>query len=170
MASARTIWLVGKKQSAFTIIEVVLVLAIAGLIFIIAFLALSAAQRAARDNQRKQDLAGLVGAVQHWRTNNMGKNIDTDAEVADLQAQYFNGHRDPTTGDLYEIINSPPTDPHWDTVPALGQIIYTVSHVCGSDDSHTTYVTTAEDYVHNIRQFAVLMALEAGQVYCLESR
>lgn len=160
----------GKKQSGFTIIEVVLVLAIAGLIFLIAFLALSAAQRAARDNQRKQDLAGLVGAVQHWRTNNMGKNLDTDAEVAAFQPQYFNGRRDPTTGNPYEIINSPPTDPHWDTVPPLGQMVYAVSHVCGSDDDHQTYITVAENYVHNIRQFAVLMTLESGQVYCLDVR
>jgi prepilin-type N-terminal cleavage/methylation domain-containing protein len=161
---------VGNKQSGFTLIEVVLVLAIAGLVFLIALLALNAGQRAARDNQRKQELAGLVAAIQQWRANNLGKNLDTDAEVADLQAKYFSGHNDPSTGTQYQIINSPATDPHWDTIPPPGQIIYAVSHVCGSDADRLTYVTVSDGYVHNIRQFAVLLGLEASGVYCLDVR
>lgn len=44
-------------KKGFTIIEVVLVLAIAGLIFLMVFLALPALQRSQRDTQRKQDVA-----------------------------------------------------------------------------------------------------------------
>ncbi len=40
-------------RGGFTIIEVVLVLAIAGLIFLMVFIALPALQRAQRDSQRK---------------------------------------------------------------------------------------------------------------------
>ena len=60
----------------FTIIEVVLVLAIAGLIFLMVFLALPALQRSQRDAQRKRDVAVIRAAVENYRSNNKG-NIKT---------------------------------------------------------------------------------------------
>lgn len=42
------------SKKGFTIIEVVLVLAVAGLIFLMVFIALPALQRSQRDSQRKQ--------------------------------------------------------------------------------------------------------------------
>ena len=56
----------------FTIIEVVLVLAIAGLIFLMVFLGLPALQRAQRDTQRKQDVAMVVTALHQWKAANRG--------------------------------------------------------------------------------------------------
>ena len=56
----------------FTIIEVVLVLAIAGLIFLMVFLALPALQRSQRDTQRKRDVAVIRAAVENYRSNNKG--------------------------------------------------------------------------------------------------
>ena len=58
----------------FTIIEVVLVLAIAGLIFLMVFLALPALQRSQRDTQRKQDVAMVVTALHNWKANNKGRS------------------------------------------------------------------------------------------------
>ena len=49
-----------KLNKGFTIIEVVLVLAIAGLIFLAVFLALPALQRNQRDTQRKNDMSRLI--------------------------------------------------------------------------------------------------------------
>lgn len=60
-------------KRGFTIIEVVLVLAIAGLIFLMLFIAVPAAQRAQRDRLRKQDVGVIVGAVQQYKKNNSGK-------------------------------------------------------------------------------------------------
>ena len=62
-----------KLYKGFTIIEVVLVLAIAGLIFLMVFLALPALQRAQRDTQRKQDVAMVVTALHNWKANNQGR-------------------------------------------------------------------------------------------------
>ena len=64
-------------KKGFTIIEVVLVLAIAGLIFLMIFLALPALQRSQRDTERKQDIAMLVTALQNWKTANRGKGYAT---------------------------------------------------------------------------------------------
>lgn len=57
----------------FTIIEVVLVLAIAGLIFLMVFIALPALQRSQRDTQRRDDLARVTDAITQYQTNNNGK-------------------------------------------------------------------------------------------------
>lgn len=62
-----------KKHKGFTIIEVVLVLAIAGLIFLMVFIVLPALQRNQRDAQRKNDLARVISAVQSYKANNRGK-------------------------------------------------------------------------------------------------
>lgn len=60
-------------KKGFTIIEVVLVLAVAGLIFLMIFLALPALQRSQRDTERKQDVAMVVTALHNWKAANRGK-------------------------------------------------------------------------------------------------
>ena len=60
------------KTSGFTIIEVALVLAIAGLIFLVVFLALPALQNSQKDTARKQDVARVVSAVQSYMADNNG--------------------------------------------------------------------------------------------------
>ncbi|MDR0591316.1 MAG: type II secretion system GspH family protein [Candidatus Nomurabacteria bacterium] len=59
-------------KKGFTIIEVVLVLAIAGLIFLMVFLALPALQRNQRDTQRKDDVSIVGSAVTNYTSNNRG--------------------------------------------------------------------------------------------------
>ncbi len=61
-----------KDQKGFTIIEVLIVLAVAGLITMIVFQAVPALQRNARNNQRKQDVAAILEAVSHYELNNSG--------------------------------------------------------------------------------------------------
>lgn len=61
-----------QQQKGFTIIEVVLVLAIAGLIFLMVFIALPALQRGQRDQARRNDASAVAGALNSWRTNNRG--------------------------------------------------------------------------------------------------
>ena len=60
------------NNKGFTIIEVVLVLAIAGLIFLMVFIALPALQRNQRDTQRKNDIGRVLTAVQKYQANNRG--------------------------------------------------------------------------------------------------
>ena len=62
-----------KNQQGFTIIEVVLVLAIAGLIFLMVFVALPAFQRAQRNLQRKEDIDRFLSAIIDYQGNNRGR-------------------------------------------------------------------------------------------------
>ena len=70
-------WNSSSQKPAFTIIEVVLVLAIAGLIFLMVFIALPALQRNQRDTQRKNDMGRVLTAVQKYQVNNRG-NMPSD--------------------------------------------------------------------------------------------
>lgn len=67
------------NQKGFTIIEVLIVLAIAGLIMLIVFLAVPALQRNSRNTQRKNDVAGLGGAISEYVNNNGGQLPADDA-------------------------------------------------------------------------------------------
>lgn len=57
------------SKQGFTIIEVVLVLAIAGLIFLMVFVALPALQRSQRDTARRNDIARVDTSLTQYQTN-----------------------------------------------------------------------------------------------------
>lgn len=61
-----------KKTEGFTIIETALVLAIAGLIFLMMMIALPALQRTQRDNKRKDDIVTLLEKIEKYQNNNRG--------------------------------------------------------------------------------------------------
>jgi prepilin-type N-terminal cleavage/methylation domain-containing protein len=63
-----------KNNKGFTIIEVLIVLAIAGLIMLIVFLAVPALQRNSRNTQRKNDVSGLLSGYSNYLSNNNGTN------------------------------------------------------------------------------------------------
>lgn len=62
-----------RKEGGFTIIEVLIVLAIAGLIMLIVFLAVPALQRNSRNTQRKNDVSAALGAFNEYVNNNGGQ-------------------------------------------------------------------------------------------------
>lgn len=60
------------NQKGFTIIEVLIVLAIAGVIMLIVFLAVPALQRNSRNTQRKADISAALAGIQESLNNNNG--------------------------------------------------------------------------------------------------
>lgn len=96
------------NKKGFTIIEVVLVLAIAGLIFLMVFLALPALQRSQRDTQRKNDASRLRAAITDYTSNNRGSlPIDDGKLKGDFIGNYVlkggSTFNDPTTNSLYTV-------------------------------------------------------------------
>lgn len=59
-------------QKGFTIIEVLIVLAIAGLILLIVFLAVPSLQRNSRNTQRKNDVSAILSGISEYVNNNSG--------------------------------------------------------------------------------------------------
>jgi prepilin-type N-terminal cleavage/methylation domain-containing protein len=62
-----------KQQSGFTIIEVLIVLAIAGLIMLIVFLAVPALQRNSRNTQARSNASNVLGGVGEYVAANNGQ-------------------------------------------------------------------------------------------------
>lgn len=87
------------RRRGFTIIEVSLVLSIAGLIFLMVFVALPALQRNQRDAQRREDVMTYLEQLNRYTTNNRGALPTNWGSFMDT---YFNkGHSDPSGGDKY---------------------------------------------------------------------
>lgn len=61
-----------KRNEGFTIIEVMIVLAIAGLIILIVLLAVPALQRNSRNTQLKNDASAISAGVNEFKSNNDG--------------------------------------------------------------------------------------------------
>lgn len=126
------------NQKGFTIIEVVLVLAIAGLIFLMVFIALPALQRNQRDTQRKNDLSRAQTAIQNYQTNNRNA-LPADAEFNSvLKPKYLkagsDSFSDPNGNDYTFRSGSPPAD--FNTTAS--EIFFTRSAVCNGDNALTT--------------------------------
>lgn len=66
-------------QHGFTIVETIIVLAVAGLILLVVFEAIPALQRSSRNNQRRQDTQSILEAVSHWELNHSG-NIPSSGD------------------------------------------------------------------------------------------
>jgi prepilin-type N-terminal cleavage/methylation domain-containing protein len=86
-----------RLTDGFTIIEVVLVLAIAGLIFLMVFIALPALQRSQRDTQRRDDLARASTALTQYMANNRS-NAPTFTATSVANQWGTCTPPDPTTG------------------------------------------------------------------------
>ena len=140
-----------KKDDGFTIIEVVLVLAIAGLIFLIVFLALPQLQASRRDTQRKNDAGRLVAAVENYAGNNSGTYPTNTQLNAANGAGWVSGNisgdfKDPDTGSVYVFKSSAIADGD-----SPGTINYTLGALCTGSP--------------NARSVRVQMRLENG-TYC----
>ncbi len=61
-----------RSYSGFTIIETLIVLALAGMILLIVFEAIPALERSSRNSARKQDVQAILAAVDHFELNNSG--------------------------------------------------------------------------------------------------
>ena len=100
------------NKKGFTIIEVVLVLAIAGLIFLMVFRALPALQRSQRNTRRRQDMARILSAVNDYQANNNGRsparlaNVGGDGNtgVTDVDTDFVTRYVDETC----EVIGADP--------------------------------------------------------------
>lgn len=151
-----------KSKSGFTIIEVVLVLAIAGLIFLMVFIAFPGLQRSQRDTQRRNDLANLTTRIIDYQTNNRNQ-IPTDWD--DFQTRYFSEYVDPD-GNAYKFVEK---QANQGGTAELSSLV----HLDVTDNKHPIYVykgaiCNGENIKHDDspRKVAFLYVLESGEVYC----
>ncbi|HVX58892.1 MAG TPA: prepilin-type N-terminal cleavage/methylation domain-containing protein [Candidatus Saccharimonadales bacterium] len=89
-----------KGSSGFTIIEVTIVLAIAGLIMAIVFVAVPALERNSRNTQRRADASHLAGLISEYAANHAGQlptGYGTGAGNVDISGEHWSIVSTPTT-------------------------------------------------------------------------
>lgn len=77
---------IARNKKGFTIIEVMIVMAIAGAIMLIVFLAVPALRRNSRNTQRRSDATNYMAAVNEFITNNNGTLPSSAANVTSVNS------------------------------------------------------------------------------------
>jgi|SRR5581483_3564640 prepilin-type N-terminal cleavage/methylation domain-containing protein len=146
--------------SGFTIIEVMIVLAIAGLIMLIVFLAVPALQRNAHNTSIKNDVSSILGAINEYENNNNG-NLPSAAAVSGgtltIGSSCTTAGSNCATGHVgYVTTVNNPTATISTTAPAIGVVNLYSSATC----SGNTPVSGPA------RSIVAYYQLEGGAVQC----
>lgn len=164
---------ISTNKHGFTIIEVVLVLAIAGLIFLMVFVALPALQRSQRDTQRRNDMSRMATALTNWQTNHQN-NLPAAGDANDFLTQYLKQNsavaqsefKDPDNTNYTLLIEN------WSTASGAnrkgatnGTTPHQVHLITGAtcNGESATSSTGANDY-------AILYRLEGSGVVCVDNK
>lgn len=155
-----------KKAKGFTIIEVVLVLAIAGLIFLMVFIALPALQRNQRDTQRKNDLSRVQSAINSFQANNRGR-VPTAAEIVATGATGFTDKYMKAGGDSF-------TDPSGTAYSFTAETALTTNPHATNFHAISYYTNAKCNGEARVagggnNKVAVAISLEGGGIYCLNN-
>lgn len=147
------------NKKGFTIIEVLLVLAIAAAIFVIVIVAIPQLQRSRRDADRKSDLAVILSNVSKHAANNKNRFMDaSDWPLGATNNRFWNtyfadGLRDPLGDDYSDIFIAADAN-------APGYITYNTNDTCR--DSPPSNVAIGTDNI------SLTMKLETG-FHCLDN-
>ena len=144
-------------KQGFTIIEVVLVLAIAALIFLMAFVAFPALQRTQRDTARKNAVSTVVAAGNDFLSNNRGDLTQLTVGVAGGSGT-LNNYIKETTDAGYSVV---------------AQVITGETSISSIVDTITIYKqakcgNSGKVVPGSSRQFAVATYLESKAYFCQE--
>lgn len=87
------------NRRGFTIIEVALVIAIAGLIFLMVFVALPGLRASQKDAERREDMTTMLESLKKYQTNNRGalpmaRNADGTDEANHMTETERNDYKD----------------------------------------------------------------------------
>lgn len=155
-----------RPEKGFTIIEVVLVLAIAGLIFLMVFVALPALQRGQRDAQRKSDLTRISVQMTNYLNSTRGAIPNSAEQLGQFVRGYLNGSNNTTAGDEYVDPNGNNYVIRYQTAPQeVGQIGYYPRSNCDVGSTDGVKSSTAA------RDFALTVRLENQNApFCLDNK
>ena len=165
-----------KTRKGFTIIETSLVIAIAGLIFLMVFVALPGLRAQQRDTDRREDVTELIQKIKDYQTNNRGALPKDSSGWNNFRIEYLGGDdfMDPN-GTKYTFYNM---QCDADRVDGDCKNYYLKTQLANSTfpNMYKMYIVTeatcsGEKAVKssNPRKVAVLYRLEQASVYCQNS-
>jgi prepilin-type N-terminal cleavage/methylation domain-containing protein len=186
----------GKLQKGFTIIEVMIVLAIAGLILVVVLIAIPQLQRNQRNEQRKSVAARIVTEINNYSGNNNGTvpvalttSVTTSFGNPEATAGFLNRYLGCPGGVEVECsinINDPRTGLPVGSGSLGSDLITTTAPLALVDLGGTTNLGTNPGSIGYFvgalcngevvttagasgRNFLFQMRLEGGAVYCLDN-
>jgi len=150
------------KQEGFTIIEVMIVLAIAGLIMVVVFLAVPALQRSGRNNSLNSSANNILTAVGDYASNNNGQLPTTPTLTPGSSVKFDNaaGNGNASSGAVDASIVSVVVDAGAAPITKASpvgtvEVVKGANAVCNSTASGLSGVASARSYV-------VLYVAESG--------
>lgn len=170
-----------------------MVLAIAGLIFLMVFIALPALQRSQRDTQRRNDMSRLASAVTNYQSNNNGKlpgagKVEAPNESADEGAWPCNEaavSTNPACNMIRTYMNSVNAKENEFKDPGGNSYGLIITPYAADLKMPTTYdrtpiivtgATCSNDGLggveksNNKRDYAIVFMLESSGLYCSDSQ
>jgi prepilin-type N-terminal cleavage/methylation domain-containing protein len=159
-----------KRAEGFTIIEVMIVLAIAGLIMVVVFIAVPQLQRQQRNEARKNVMRRVTTEVNNYASNNTGAiptantNVTTGfvGVTGGFYVRYIQNNaaqfNDPQTGAVMNFVA-------WTSdanVNSTNTLYYATNRICNGEASTAAGA--------NARNFVVMNQLEGNAVQCLDNR
>jgi prepilin-type N-terminal cleavage/methylation domain-containing protein len=148
----------------FTIIEVMIVLAIAGLIMVVVLVAIPQLQRNQRDTARQSVANRLSTELGTYSTNNNGQYPFSSTDLADFESRYVDGGNvleltNPQTGEQYSIVLATATGDE----PGADELMIYPGAACDGEQVSGTISATS-------RQYAIRVALEReGTFFCTDN-
>ena len=160
-----------KRRNGFTMIEVSLVLAIAGLILMMVFIALPGLQRSQRDAKRREDVLLVLEKIKDYQQSNRGALPtigELEGEDGDgFRIKYLGGDnfKDPD-GEIYTIKGI-------DCGSSNGCDNKSINSIKNGQEAHTMLVAIHAtcnnqeiEKSSNPRKVAIMYRLEVGGVFC----
>ena len=183
----------GEAKTGFTIIEVALTIAIAGLIFLMIFIALPWLRASQRDTKRREDLIHFISEVKTFQQKNRGAlpgvgenpgiitwddasstvNPPAAASWSEFYRDYLKESFEDPDGEHYTLYNIGPcssggiVDGECDMANANDTIFpndYRIIVVSSATCKGNSIVQSS-----NPRRLAAMYALETGGVYCINT-
>lgn len=178
-----------KKQEGFTLIEVMIVIAIAGLIMVVALIAIPQLQRNQRNNARQSIASRVVTELGNYAGNNNGEVLDsTDEDELDGFYDRYMGCGNAADADDEQTLTACAVDI---TDPRVGESMIMEQGVTAPTDAPTLdlddtdqtdggelgilyysdgLACDGEDVVDgSTRTFALYTVMEGGAIYCLDN-
>ena len=171
--------LLNKTHRGFTIIEVMIVLAIAGLIMVIVFIAVPQLQRNQRDNARQNIVNRLKAEMETYAGNNQGEypfkaSCSTTGCWQDFYNRYVSGDKvnvkDPSLGtDVVGPTLGQPLAYSSPTAPALPATKGIIAITYGAKCSGELWAASGSPST-SARTYAIMIGLDRdGTRYCVDN-
>lgn len=145
------------RDKGFTLIEIVIVLAIAALIILVVLQAVGAAQKSNRDSTRKQEAARIVSLLEQYASNNGGTYPSSAAGLLD-GTQDATGTT--TTGLMYNYDAS--LDQKYNAIGGTYVNGGSLTGACPTVKTTTYTILYAPATASNTRAYELSVCLEAG--------